>query len=364
MSLKVSFFKKRILLFMPEYVWGGAETQFRFLIDWAENNSWPLDVVIEHMYQTSYDNNNITSYKCVRFFDFQWHDASLRKKKFDIIRFLLKNCIKDYIQYNKCLIYLPNDIEWTSVLKCFGIKIVYSERNDASFILMRPNYFKKLIQFDCVIANSLVAQTKMKSVLKRDVIYIRNGKQIPDNIDIKPDHRIKKILVPATINTHKNQLMVLKFLYENRDFQGTILFAGQIASKIYASRLRGFIRKHKLQNRVKLLSYVEDLGPLYRTADLVILPSFVEGTPNVVLEAFAYCRPVIVSDIDVERDLVRNPNMRFNPRSPQEIMDCIRYIESMSDAVYRRMVKMNREFVIENYNVGQMVKAYHDLLMS
>lgn len=40
-------------------------------------------------------------------------------------------------------------------------------------------------------------------------------------------------------------------------------------------------------------------------------PSRVEGTPNVVMEAYAYGSPVIVSDIEAERDIVRNLNLRF-----------------------------------------------------
>ena len=40
--------KKRILLLMREYVLGGAETQFRFLIEYAQQHGWNLDVLIEH----------------------------------------------------------------------------------------------------------------------------------------------------------------------------------------------------------------------------------------------------------------------------------------------------------------------------
>ena len=33
---------------MREYVLGGAETQFRYLIDYAEQHKWKMDVVIVH----------------------------------------------------------------------------------------------------------------------------------------------------------------------------------------------------------------------------------------------------------------------------------------------------------------------------
>lgn len=40
--------EKRFLLFMPDYALGGAETQFRYLIDYAEKNAWKLDVIVGH----------------------------------------------------------------------------------------------------------------------------------------------------------------------------------------------------------------------------------------------------------------------------------------------------------------------------
>ena len=45
--------EKRMLLFMPEYVMGGAETQFRYLIQYVERMGLKMDVVIEHCFKNN-----------------------------------------------------------------------------------------------------------------------------------------------------------------------------------------------------------------------------------------------------------------------------------------------------------------------
>ena len=59
-----------------------------------------------------------------------------------------------------------------------------------------------------------------------------------------------------------------------------------------------------LADRVRFPGCVTDLAPLMRRADVVVSLSRVEGCPNVVLEAMACGRPLVVSDIHAHRSLV------------------------------------------------------------
>lgn len=63
----------------------------------------------------------------------------------------------------------------------------------------------------------------------------------------------------------------------------------------YADLLRAQIERLGLADRVELRGAVDDLGPLYRTASVVAVPSRSEGSPNAVLEALAYGTPVVAS---------------------------------------------------------------------
>ena len=92
------------------------------------------------------------------------------------------------------------------------------------------------------------------------------------------------------------------------------------------------------------------------------MPSLAEGTPNVVLEAYAYGRPVIVSDIEMERDIVRNPKLRFKVNDPEGIGKCIEYVQEMSEDSYKHLIEKNRKFVVQNYSIGKMAESFYRIM--
>ena len=140
------------------------------------------------------------------------------------------------------------------------------------------------------------------------------------------------------------------------------MFAGLVEDKAYHGRLRQFVRKNGLQDKVEFLGQTADMAQEYRKADLVLLPSFAEGTPNVVLEAYLYGRPVIVSDINVERDIVPDPRLRFGVNDALGIGECIRYVQEMPEAAYSHMIAKNRRIVLKNYGIEQMAERFYAVL--
>ena len=58
------------------------------------------------------------------------------------------------------------------------------------------------------------------------------------------------------------------------------------------------------RNLVDELGRVDDVRPILRTADIVVLPSYREGTPRSLLEAMAVGRPIIATDVPGCREVV------------------------------------------------------------
>ena len=354
--------EKRFLLLMPEYVMGGAETQFRYFIEYAKQHGWKLDVIIEHRYkredallkQASADRGT------VNFYEMDGYGNDKERLVQYITRHILKNTFR--IRYRACMIYHAPDLELVPVLRILGVRVAYSERVDAENIIRNPRWKRYMLHCNKVLANSVYAREKLEDITGREVALVRNGKPAVQRFLIKEERTFSRLLVPCRIVAHKNQKMVLRYLETHRGSDIRVIFAGIVESREYQKDLERFIGKHGLQEQVEFHGYVQDMRKEYEAADLIVLPSRAEGTPNVVLEAYAYGRPVIVSDIEAERDIVRNPNLRFPLDDSDGIDRCIKYLQNLSDSEYRSLLEQNRRFVLRNYNIGKMAESIYKLL--
>jgi glycosyltransferase involved in cell wall biosynthesis len=61
-----------------------------------------------------------------------------------------------------------------------------------------------------------------------------------------------------------------------------------------------------LGDRIRFLGYVEDMTSFYAACDVLTLPSCSEGLPNMVLEAMAMQKPVVVSDLVARTGCLRH----------------------------------------------------------
>lgn len=353
--------EKRILLLMREFVLGGAETQFRYLIEYAEAHKWKIDVLIEH----DLNKDDVALKKAaekmtnIRFYELNGGRDSGRLF-FSIILHVLRSVI--HTKYRTCLIYYPPDLTVAPFMRILGIHTVYSERVDAADIAANE-YYRRCLKFcNRILANSKYAKERLERLTGRKTGLIRNGKPVVPQFTAKKGREIHRILVPARIAPPKNQMLLLYYLKEHPYFTGKIIFAGLEEDKTYRNKMRQFVNRNNLYGQVEFLGHVENMEEEYERADLIVLPSLAEGTPNVVLEAYAYGRPVIVSDIDVERDLVRNPRLRFGVKSPKEIDSCIKYIQELDDDSYERLIEENRKTVLRDYNIEKMAKSFYAIL--
>jgi hypothetical protein len=79
----------------------------------------------------------------------------------------------------------------------------------------------------------------------------------------------------------------------------TLLIAGRLGPKTYREYVENMVRGLKLEENVKMLGYVENklLPLLYNATDVVIVPSYSEGSPLVIPEALACETPVVATSV-------------------------------------------------------------------
>jgi glycosyltransferase involved in cell wall biosynthesis len=128
--------------------------------------------------------------------------------------------------------------------------------------------------------------------------------------------------------------------------------------------LRSRINNHP---RIHMTGYVADTAPYYRAMDVMVLPTWREGFPNVVLEAAASGIPVVTTLCTGSRDAVvpEVTGLLIPPGYPVAIREAV--LQLLRNPELRcRMGEAARAWVLENYVNGRVlgltVHCYKNLL--
>ncbi|MGO9318860.1 MAG: glycosyltransferase family 4 protein [Terracidiphilus sp.] len=136
------------------------------------------------------------------------------------------------------------------------------------------------------------------------------------------------------------------------------------AEDALGSALRSRIKNHP---RIHLTGYVADTAPYYRVMDVMVLPTWREGFPNVILEAAASGIPVVTTLCTGARDAVvpEVTGLLIPPGYPEAICEAV--LQLLRDPKRRcRMGNAARSWVLKNYVksrvLGLTVSCYMSLL--
>lgn len=144
-----------------------------------------------------------------------------------------------------------------------------------------------------------------------------------------------------------------------------LLVGGLDASAPIPQELQAAIEDH---SRVHVLGFMDDIRPALSLANVLVLPSYREGFPNVVLQAGAMALPVIATDINGCNEVVE-PG--FNgwlvpPRDTQALTDAMQDAMRGPDNLRKEMGARARERVQQRFEQRQhwerMVSFYQGLL--
>ena len=121
--------------------------------------------------------------------------------------------------------------------------------------------------------------------------------------------------------------------------------------------------------RIVLTGYVADTAPYYRAMDVLVLPSWREGFPNVLLEAAASGVPVIAADCTGSRDAVQHELTGLLVPAGNPAAICESVLRILSDPTIRSsMGEAARRWAVERYDsrkvLSMAVQFYRELLSS
>lgn len=166
--------------------------------------------------------------------------------------------------------------------------------------------------------------------------YIRPSRsdieKFSDRFNISRDDYV--ILVVARMDPMKGQDRVIKALPRIRSNVKLILVGdgsfsssrtglGLSKGEEWASHLKALSRELGVEDRVIFVGYASptELAAAYSRADVVVLPSIAEGFGLVVIEAWIYGKPVVVSNKAGVAEIIRNGHngLIIDPDDPEGI---------------------------------------------
>jgi len=146
------------------------------------------------------------------------------------------------------------------------------------------------------------------------------------------------------------ELLEAAAILKRRGLAAQVLVAGDAWPENPASLAREEIDDIARSGLVEYLGHVEDMPALIRRCDIVVLPSYFEGTPRVLMEAAATARPVVATAIPGCEGLVQHGvnGLLVPVKDSRALADALERL--IRDAELRRELgQQGRRIVLETF---------------
>jgi len=176
-------------------------------------------------------------------------------------------------------------------------------------------------------------------------------------------HRPVKLLMVGSISQVKNHAPVVQALARLPEMDWTLDIVGRTTEPDVHAHLLHCIEQAGLESRVTLHGAQYDLAPFYSRSHLLLLPSSFEGFPNVVLEAWAWGCPVLVSDFGDLPDLVGHGKRGrvVNLADPDGLVETLTEVLTHPEAL-SPLARAGRAAVAERYAMDSVAQRWLALI--
>lgn len=275
----------------------------------------------------------------------------------------------------------PNSIACVAAKAC-GVKLIVSERNTHQSISFKDRIIFNLYRWaDYVVPNS---HSEAKFIAEAFPFLKSKVHTITNFVDLQRFHPAERqrenkrmlIMTAASIKSSKNTMAYIKacmkaiYMGCNADFvwYGINDRETDIPEYVrYTDECINMVKKKGFTNRIRLLPKRKDIENAYREADVFCLPSYFEGTPNVICEAMASGLPVIASNVCDNSLYVKSGEngWLFDPNNIEEMADIIIKATAEEPSVLSLMGQNGRriaeKFCSEEIFVDKYIKLIESL---
>ncbi len=114
---------------------------------------------------------------------------------------------------------------------------------------------------------------------------------------------------------------------------------------------------------INYFPYVEDVRTYINACDVVVLPSYSEGMPRVLLESMAMGRPIITTDTHGCRELVNQDNgILIKPKDVQSLYNAMICMSKKTKDELGRMGLAGYRYIKKKYSLFNVINSYQTLI--
>lgn len=230
-----------------------------------------------------------------------------------------------YLFYVRVVINYRPDLIYSNTLVNFGEVILAGFYRIPVILHMHEgrqfaSAFRYRLKISCYFSTLIIVGSKyVRGVLReltgRDGVVIYNGIEIKNQmISGKAgfDSPIR-IGVLGSIDSNKGQIVAIraiKFLVD-KGVPAKLMIAGKVSDKQYFCELLDFVDKNNLSDYVEFSGVVESSVLFLQSLDFLVVPSFDEAFPTVILEAFSVGVVVMASNVGGIPEMIKNGESGF-----------------------------------------------------
>ncbi|MEZ6059767.1 MAG: glycosyltransferase [Planctomycetaceae bacterium] len=244
-----------------------------------------------------------------------------------------------------------------------GIRVADSRR----WIIWSDRLTRRLVDHYVAVSDAVAElHSRLCGIPSSKISAIPNGVDLP----AEPSRRVVlgspssfRILYVGRLTAQKSPQTLVEAFCRLSDGVRTATTLDFIGDGPQRSAMTRLIQQRGLSDRVRLLGHRDDVADFLQAADLLVLPSIWEGLPNVVLEAMAHRLPVVASDVDGVRDLIRDKDTGWlvPPGQPDDLAATITQV--LQSPQLRAEVAENAfAMVKENFTWDAAIRKYDGLL--
>lgn len=350
----------KILLFIDSLGPGGAQRQLVGLAVMLQEKGYDVKVCTYYdidFYKSYLDENHVPNVIIP-------NASSGRQRILAVRKFFKKESPNWVIAYQET----PSLVACAVKLLGCNCKLIVSERNTTQHVGMNERVRFFLYHWaDFIVPNSF-AQEKwlaghhswMTHKLMTITNFVDTEKFVPSE---HTRREIPEILVAASIWASKNTIGLIKAIsvLKGMNIKCHFSWYGKSESNIeYYNQCQELIDKLCVKDYIDLLPKTKEIHRKYQEADYFCLPSFYEGTPNVLCEAISCGLPVMVSDV-CDNAIYAQTHINgalFDPNNPEDMAEKIASLLGQNEEQYityrinsRRIAeeKLSRKTFVEKY---------------